>query len=149
MKKIYLGLILLFAFSLTACLGPKQYKYSLSNSKVNSSVVLTARGNKLIKYTADTKIDYSNDKKAAEISVEDARKALKQNFDATYNVEGVKYSFEYTDKKLLILKVEVNYKKSNFKELAKRGLIDRADAKYIDLRATEKNLLSSGYKKVK
>lgn len=127
----------------------KQYKYSLSNSKVNSSVVLTARGNKLIKYTADTKIDYSNDKKAAEISVEDARKALKQNFDATYNVEGVKYSFEYTDKKLLILKVEVNYKKSNFKELAKRGLIDRADAKYIDLRATEKNLLSSGYKKVK
>ena len=78
MKKIYLGLILLFAFSLTACLGPKQYKYSLSNSKVNSSVVLTARGNKLIKYTADTKIDYSNDKKAAEISAEDARKALKQ-----------------------------------------------------------------------
>jgi lipoprotein len=149
MKKLYLGLVLLIAFSLTACLGAKSYTYKLKNSKTESTVVLTAKGNKLVKYTTNTTVDYSKDITAAKYTIEQARAALKKSFDSLYNVNGIKYSFEYTDSKILKLKVDIDYTKANYRELAKRGLIDRADAKYIDFKATEKNLLSSGYKKEK
>ena len=144
MKKIYLGLVLLIAFSLTACLGSKEYNYYLKNSTTESKVVLTAKGNKLVKYTADTTIDYSKNATVAKVTA-----SLKRAFDRTYNINGVKYSFEYTDSKLLKLKIEIDYTKANFRELASRGLIDRGDAKYIDFKATEKNILQSGYKRVK
>ena len=145
MKKIYLGLVLLIAFSLTACLGSKEYNYYLKNSTTESKVVLTAKGNKLVKYTADTTIDYSKNATVAK----QVTASLKRAFDRTYNINGVKYSFEYTDSKLLKLKIEIDYTKANFRELASRGLIDRGDAKYIDFKATEKNILQSGYKRVK
>jgi lipoprotein len=149
MKKIYLGLVLLIAFSLTACLGSKEYNYYLKNSTTESKVVLTAKGNKLVKYTADTTIDYSKNATVAKLTKEQVTASLKRAFDRTYNINGVKYSFEYTDSKLLKLKIEIDYTKANFRELASRGLIDRGDAKYIDFKATEKNILQSGYKKVK
>lgn len=149
MKKIYLGLVLLIAFSLTACLGSKQYKYTLKSSTINSTVVLTAKGNKLIKYFANSTMDYSKSATAQKLTKEQVTASLKKNFDKVYNIKGVKYSFEYTDARILKLKVEIDYTQANFRELAARGLIDRADAKSIGFKETEKNILQSGYKRVK
>jgi len=81
MKKIYLGLVLLIAFSLTACLGSKEYNYYLKNSTTESKVVLTAKGNKLVKYTADTTIDYSKNATVAKLTKEQVTASLKRAFD--------------------------------------------------------------------
>lgn len=149
MKKIYLGLVLLIAFALTACLGSKEYSYELKNTTMDSKVVLTTKGNKLIKYSANTSIDYSKNLTVSKLTKEQVVNTLKKTFDNMYNIKGIQYSFEYTDSKMLKLKVTIDYTKANYKELASKGLIDRADAKYIGFKETEKNLLQSGYKKLK
>ena len=73
--------------------------------------MLTAKGNKLVKYTADTTIDYSKNATVAKLTKEQVTASLKRAFDRTYNINGVKYSFEYTDSKLLKLKIEIDYTK--------------------------------------
>ena len=53
LRKLCLGIVLLTLFTLTACLGTKNYNYKMNNDFTDGNVVVTVKGDKVINYSTN------------------------------------------------------------------------------------------------
>ena len=124
LRKLCLGIVLLTLFTLTACLGTKNYNYKMNNDVTDGNVVVTVKGDKVINYSTNIEI-----KSYAKSNLE----TLKYLYNMYYgSLKGVKYTIDYNESKQLAkIKLDIDLTKADIKELYKKRILIDKEVKYI------------------
>ena len=142
MKKLYLILVLLSLFILTACSGTKNYKYLLKNNLTDSKVVLTIKDDKVLNYSATTVI-----KPYTKSGAEGIKKFYKSYYGS---LKTAKYKVTYNEStKIMTMKVDIEIAKEDINTLNMKRILNNKDVEYISIESAEEVLKEQGFKKVK
>lgn len=142
LKKLSLGIVLLTLLTLTACSGAKNYNYKMKNSSTDGSVVLTVKGDKVIKYSTNIEI-----KSYSKSSLQTLQYIYKMYYDS---LKGAKYKIDYNEsKKIVNIKLDIDLTKADMQQLYQKRILTDKEVKYISLKDAEKLLSKQGYQMVK
>ena len=150
LKKVSLGIVLLTLLTLTACSGTKNYNYKMKNSSTDGSVVLTVKGDKVIKYSTNIEIrsySKSNLQTLQYIRYHSRDALAKMYYDS---LKGAKYKIDYNEsKKIVNIKLDIDLTKADMQQLYQKRILTDKEVKYISLKDAEKLLSKQGYQMVK
>ena len=122
LKKLSLGIVLLTLLTLTACSGTKNYNYKMKNSSTDGSVVLTVKGDKVIKYSTNIEIrSYSKS------NLQTLQYIYKMYYDS---LKGTKYKIDYNEsKKIVNIKLDIDITKADMQQLYQKRILTDKEVK--------------------